>query len=190
MALWTANDSMFGNFQTKTFQEVWDNADDFVAFYKDNGGIPVTIAPDTTAKILYYLLYSRYGNDPIASSDVNRFKWQVMSTIFKYGPTWEKRLEIQEELRDLTLEELQSGTLAVTNNALNPGNKLSKDDELIKNVNQQSRTNYKKGKVEAYAQLAALLETDVTESFLAKFKPLFIKVAMPGIDLWYETEVR
>lgn len=189
MGLWTPNDSMFGNFTTKTFQEVWDNAEDFVSFYKDNGGIPVTIKEET-ATTLYYLLYSRYANDPIASSDVNRFKWQVMSTIYKYGPTWEKRLEIQEELRGLSLDELQAGTLAVTNSALNPGNKLSTDDELIKNVNQQNRTNYKKGKVEAYAQLNALLETDVTEDFLAKFKPLFIKVAMPGIDLWYETEVR
>ena len=190
MGQWTPNDSMFGNFQTKTFQEVFPDDKTFLDFYENNGGIPVTIAPDTTAKILYYLLYSRYGNDPIASSDVNRFKWQIMSIIFKYGPTWERRLEIQEELRGLTLEELQTGTLAVTNNALNPGNKLSTVDELIKNVNQQSRTNYKKGYVEAYAQLNALLETDVTENFLAKFKPLFIKVAMPGIDLWYETEVR
>lgn len=43
--------------------------------------------------------------------------------------------------------------------------------------------------MEAYAQLAALLETDVTEDFLNKFKYLFIKVAAPDYPLLYETEV-
>ena len=39
--------------------------------------------------------------------------------------------------------------------------------------------------MDAYAMLIALLETDVTESFLDKFKKLFLKVVQPELPLWY-----
>ena len=111
-----------------------------------------------------------------------------MAIIFQYGPTWEKRLEIQDKLRKLSIDDLQTGTLSVTNLAKNPGNKLATDDELIKNVNDQSRTKYKKSKLDAYGQLYALLETDVTEEFLGKFKKLFNKFASPTDLLEYYTK--
>lgn len=186
--LWTPNDSLYGNYRTNTFQEIWESADAFLDFFNNNGAYVPDIS-EASARTLYYLLYARYANCPIASSDENRFKFQVLSIIFQYGPTWEKRLEIQTSLRALNLNDIQEGTLAVTNNALNPGNKLTKADELITNVNNQSRTNYKKSKLDAYTQLYAVLETDVTEEFLEKFKKLFIIFAMPSEALWYETEV-
>lgn len=180
-------DSFYGRYRTNTFNEEFPTVEDFIDFYNNNGGIPITIK-EKNAQTLYYLLSARYGECHIAMSSYNRFKYSVMAIIFQYGPTWEKRFEIQENIRKLSIEEIQEGTLAVTNNALNPGNKLTEADELIKNVNNQSRTNYKISKLNAYAKLYELLATDVTEEFIAKFNKLFSKFSFPSDPLFYDIQ--
>lgn len=182
------NKSLYGNYRQVKFTDVWQTAESFVSDYKNNG-IETTIS-DQTATTLYYLLYSRYGNSVLASSDTNRFKYDVWATIFSYGPTWEKRLEIQEKLRNLTDDDLFTGATQIHNHAYNPGTAPSTNtlDELTA-INEQNTSKNKKGKMDAYAMLIALLETDVTESFLDKFKKLFLKVVQPELPLWYATEV-
>ena len=178
------NNSLYGNYRQVKFTDVWQTAESFVSDYKNNG-IETTIS-DKTATTLYYLLYSRYGNSVLASSDTNRFKYDVWATIFSYGPTWEKRLEIQNKLRNLTDDELFPGATQIYNHAYNPGTAPSTNtlDELTA-INEQNTSKNKKGKMDAYAMLIALLETDVTESFLDKFKKLFLKVVQPELPLWY-----
>ncbi len=95
---------MIPQYDTKIFTDIWDNAEDFVYDYK-NVGIPYTIS-DTNATTLFYLLYARYGNNPIANYDETQFKYKVFSIIFQYGPTWEKRLSIQQTLRGLQLSDI------------------------------------------------------------------------------------
>lgn len=181
------NNSLYGNYRQVKFTDVWQTAESFVTDYKSNG-IETTIS-DKTATTLYYLLYSRYGNNVLASSDTNRFKYDVWATIFSYGPTWEKRLEIQNRLRNLTDDELFTGATQIYNHAYNPGTAPSTNtlDELTA-INEQNTSKNKKGKMDAYAMLIALLETDVTESFLDKFKKLFLKVVQPELPLWYTTK--
>ena len=181
------NNSLYGNYRQVKFTDVWQTAESFVTDYKSNG-IETTIS-DKTATTLYYLLYSRYGNSVLASSDTNRFKYDVWATIFSYGPTWEKRLEIQNKLRNLTDDELFTGATQIYNHAYNPGTAPSTNtlDELTA-INEQNTSKNKKGKMDAYAMLIALLETDVTESFLDKFKKLFLKVVQPELPLWYTTK--
>lgn len=182
------NKSLYGNYRQVKFTDVWQTAESFVRDYKNNG-IETTIS-DKTATTLYYLLYSRYGNSVLASSDTNRFKYDVWATIFSYGPTWEKRLEIQGKLRNLTDDELFTGATQIYNHAYNPGTAPSTNtlDELTA-INEQNTSKNKKGKMDAYAMLIALLETDVTESFLDKFKKLFLKVVQPELPLWYATNI-
>lgn len=182
------NKSLYGNYRQVKFTDVWQTAESFVSDYKNNG-IETTIS-DKTATTLYYLLYSRYGNSVLASSDTNRFKYDVWATIFSYGPTWEKRLEIQGKLRNLTDDELFTGATQIYNHAYNPGTAPSTStlDELTA-INEQNTSKNKKGKMDAYAMLIALLETDVTESFLDKFKKLFLKVVQPELPLWYATDI-
>ena len=182
------NKSLYGNYRQVKFTDVWQTAESFVSDYKNNG-IETTIS-DKTATTLYYLLYSRYGNSVLASSDTNRFKYDLWATIFSYGPTWEKRLEIQGKLRNLTDDELFNGATQIYNHAYNPGTAPSTNtlDELTA-INEQNTSKSKKGKMDAYAMLIALLETDVTESFLDKFKKLFLKVVQPELPLWYATNI-
>ena len=98
------NVDMLPQYDTKLMTDVWSKATDFLADYQ-NIGIPTTIS-NQNATTLYYLLYARYGNTPIANYDENQWKYKMFSIIFQYGPTWEKRLDIQNTLRGLQIADL------------------------------------------------------------------------------------
>lgn len=179
--------SLYGSYRQKKFTDVYDSVEKFLADY--NGvGLPTTISQGS-AQTLYYLLYGRYGNDVIASSDINRFKYRLFGIIFQYGPTWEKRLEIQEKLRGLTEDEILTGSRQIYNNAQNPSTEPSTDttDEL-QYINEQNVTKNRRGKLDAYAMLMELLRSDVTNELLTKFKTLFLTVIEPEEPLYYISE--
>lgn len=178
----------FFTYNTLKFTDVWDNAESFISDYGDVG-IPKTIK-DSYATTLFYLLYARYGNNTIAFTDIAQFKYNVFSTIFMYGPTWEERLKLQDKIRNLSDDELLQGGKAIYNTALNPSNKGSTQQlEELDYINSQNTTNYKKSKVEAYALKWDLLNTDVTSEFLGKFKALFRKILDPERPVLYETYI-
>lgn len=185
--------SLYGTYRTKKFGDVWSNVESFIEDYQGIG-IPTTIpVNDTndntagTATTLYYLLYSRYGNSVIASSDPNRFKYNLFSIIWQYGPNWSKNLDIQNKLRELSEEELTQGSIQIYNMADNPSTDPSTDSsEYLQYIKAQNTSNNKKGKLEAYALLDGLLKKDVTEAFLNKFQKLFKLVLEPEELLLYE----
>lgn len=178
-----------GGFRTRTFANIFPSLDDFLNEITSSE-ITIEFQNEGTLKTLYYLLYARYGNSHISYSDENQFKYALYSIIFMYAPTWEKRLEIQKKLRLLSDNELMLGGKAIYNKAYNPGTPPSTDTlEELTTINEQNTTNYKKSKLEGWSLLISLLETDVTEYFISRFKKLFIKVAATGIPLLYETEV-
>ena len=184
-------------YDTKRFTEVWDSADDFKTdlqaspfagciHYGETVG--AVTYPDNVS-LLFYLLYARYGNNPIANMDVNQFKFKVYSCIYQYGPTWQKRLEIQDKLRSLTEAEIMTGAKAIYNHAFNPSTAPSTQAlEELTYINDQNTTGYKKAKIEAYGQLWDLLNTDVTERFIARFKYCFKQFVAPEFPLLYEGE--
>ena len=176
--------SLYGNFRTRTFTDVYTEFETFKEDYT-SCGIPTTLN-DTNLLTLYYLLYARYGNSNIASSDENQFKYKIFSTIFMYGPAWQKRLDIQQKLLNLSDDEIVKGTTAIYNSALNPSQSPSTQAlEELNYINSQNTTKYKKSKIEGYATIYALIETDVTEEFIGKFKKLFITIVEPELPLWY-----
>lgn len=66
-------------YSTNTFSEIYSSVDTFISDY-GTLGLPTTITEDN-AKILYYLLFAKYGNTPIANSDVTQFKIKLQSII-------------------------------------------------------------------------------------------------------------
>lgn len=191
----TCNCSPYGNFRTRTFSNIfyregYNSATVFLDMF-ENSGIPKKLT-DQNLTTLFYLLYARYGNSHIASADENTFKYKLQSIIFMYGPTWEKRLEIQDKLRNLSDSDLLKGSEAIYNTANAPGTSLAglTDSEgKLDYLSGQNTTAYRKSKIEGYATLAALLETDVTKEFIDRFQNLFIKILEPYEPLWYVTEV-
>lgn len=178
--------SYYGGYRTRTFAEIYPEFKIFHDYYK-SGEIPTELK-DESIKTLYYLLYARYGNSHIAYSDENQFRYAVLSTIFMYGPTWEKRIEIQRDIRKLSDDEIRAGSKAIYNHAFNPSQAPSTASlEELEYINDQNTTNYKKSKVNAFADVMAILETDVTERFIGQFKKLFITIVAPDYPLLYET---
>lgn len=102
---------MTPQYDTILFTEIFDNVNKFTYDYQ-HIGIPTTISLQN-AQTLYYLLYARYGNSPIANYDITQWKYKIFSVVFQFGPTWEKRLSVQQTLRDMSLSDLvDNGQLA------------------------------------------------------------------------------
>lgn len=190
MELTTCNCSPFGNFRTRTFSEIYGDSTVFKNSFK-NSGIPLEIT-DTSLTTLYYLLYAKYGNSHIASFDENQFKYKLQSIVFMYGPTWEKRLEIQKKLRNLSEADIVKGSQAIYNSATAPGTELAglvDGEGKLDYIDGQNTTAYRKSKLEGYAILYELIKTDVSREFINKFRELFLKIVEPYSPLWYSTEI-
>ena len=172
-----------------TFSDEFPSATEFKDYYL-NCGIPAKLLDTNNINTVYYLLYAQYGNTPIAFTDENQFRYNIMTRIFMYGPSWERRLQVQDRIRALSEEELSNGSMQIYNNALNPSTpiKTSKSVEggtpIVSNegtmsskqigyINGQNVTINKRGLLEGFAMLEALLVTDVTKDFVKKFNDLF-----------------
>ena len=142
---------------TKLFCDIYDNAEDFVKDYKESGLYnQANSITDEHASLLFFLIYAKHGNSPIANLDINQFKYKMWSIIFQYGPSWEKKLDIQEKLRELSEADIISGSKAIYNRAYNPESLTgpSTTDEIgLEYVSEQNTTNHKKSKLEAYTLL-------------------------------------
>jgi len=184
--------SLFGNFPNRTFADIFPSTEVFVGEYTDSE-LYTEGNKIENPEVLYALLYARYGNSVIASFDENQFKYKVFATIFMYGPTWEKRLKIQKEIRDLNTEDgsLLEGVKYISNLSMNPSTKPNNGDLTpLETINQQTYNGWKKNKLQAYQEILEILKTDVTESFIGQFKKLFITVVEPNLPLWYETNIK
>ena len=175
-------------YNTMSFSDVWSSATSFVSDYNNNE-INTTIT-DEEATLLYYLLYARFGNSPIANSDVNQFKYKVWSIIWQYGPIWSKKLDVQDKIRTLTDEEIQQGTLGIFNHAFNPEQAPGTTQETILNfINEQNTSKMKKSKLSAYLDLYNAIAEDVTEEFIARFYDLFKQFVSPEKRLLYVEDI-
>lgn len=178
---------MLDMYTTKKFNEIYPDATTFLSDYASIG-IPQKITNDN-ATLLFYLLSAKYGNNPISNYSEEQFKFRLFTIVFQYGPTWEKRLQIQDSLRSLTDTQLREGSRAIYNHAYNPSTTPSTDaDDALTYIDNQDTTNYKKSPMEAYALLMDVLRSDVSETFLVQFKKLFKKFVAPWVDYIYVEE--
>ena len=182
----------FGHFYTLTFSDNFPSVEDFITEYRASalgaeGG--VNSLSNSTLTMLYYLLYARYGNSHTIFTDNNQFKYNVFSIIFMYGPTWERRISLQEKIRKLTDEEITEGSMAKHTHADNPGVRSANAYDQIDYIDAENTTKYKKSKIEGLALAGELLDTDVTREFINRFSKLFIKIIAPYAPLYYETDI-
>ena len=182
--------NMIPQYSTVLFTDIWDDVDEFKSDLADSpfAGCISTSNPDNVS-IVFYLLYARYGNNPIANLDELQWKFKIFSTIFQYGPTWEKRLDLQSKIRSLTESDLLTGSKAIHNHAFNPSTAPSTSSLTeLTYINDQQTSSFKKNKLDAYTQQWDMLETDVTEDFLNKFKKCFKIFVSPERPLLYVSE--
>lgn len=181
--------SKYGAYRNVRFCDIFPDLETFKDEYTASA-IPLTtlVAPVSDANVanMYYMLYARYGNSPIVSSDVNQWKYRLWTKIFQFAPTWIKRLKIQDDVRKITQADLEKGGEVVYNHATNPNVEPSTETlEHLPIIDSQNTQNFKKSKIEALGLQWAMLEDDVTGYFLEQFKSLFLKFVMPEFTWLY-----
>ena len=178
---------MMQMYNTKTFNEIFENAADFKAnydLYQAAAGL-LNLMDETDCAITWQLLSAKYGNNPIANWSEDQFKMKIWQTMFQYGPTWVKKLDVQQILRGLTPAQIAQGDFNVYNTALAPDSAVDPDPTPY--INQQNTSKRTKSTLGAYNELLMLLDTDVTEEYISKFKKLFLTV-LDTRDYIYVTE--
>lgn len=176
--------NLFGTYLTKTFKEIFAESTVFINEYSGTEDIT-----DDSLKIIFRLLYGRFANSSITNMDENQFKAKLYGILYMYGPSWQKRVEIQKRLRELTESEILAGAQSIYNHATNPGTEFTEADLLqLKNINDQTSSTYLSGKVRGYENYMMLIKTDVTKTFIDRFESLFIAVVKPQNELLYMTE--
>ncbi len=144
---------------------------------------------EDSLRLTYLLLYGRYANTPIANRDLNQWKVKLYSLIFQYGPTWEKQLSIQKRLREMSEEDIETSGKAIYNNASNPdtgpGTAYTKELPFI---NSQSTSRVSRSKVDSYGILWELLDSNVTETYIQRFQPLFKMFVRQEFPTLYKEE--
>ena len=162
------------------FSQIWASETDFINDY-NACSIPTTIT-EQSAKLLYGLLVGRYFDS------IGQWKQQFMSVIYWYGPSWEKKLELQKKLRTLTDDEIFKGSIQMYNNAANPSTPVMQADNTEKGtlsdkelnfIKEQNVTLNERGKLEGYGYLYDLIVSDVTTVFLRHFDNLCLNCVSP-----------
>lgn len=173
----------------KTFLDVYSNIDEF--YHDFDTAFSVFKPSDMTTEYItktYWLIVSRFGDQAILGyNDEARWKLKLFSLINQYGPTWEKRSEIQKNIRALTLDELKETGKTIYNTALNPNNKPTVDE--LPYVSQQNTNKITLNAIDAYTSQAVQLDDGLDTYYLDHFKELFSKFLLPDRPLYvYENE--
>lgn len=95
--------SIYPIYETETFKDIFPDYQTFHSKLQDN---PLFTNVTINDAFVYYLLYGRYANSPIANLDTTQFEYKFFGILWQYYPTWQKRLNVQEALRDLSLNDL------------------------------------------------------------------------------------
>lgn len=185
------HEPLYGNFRNKKFNQIYET---YESFYKDYGlfkvnGLDPKLLNENSLKTIFMLLSGYYGQSTIANASIDQFKIKLFTLVFQYAPAWEKRLDVQNKIRQLTEEEITTGSKVIYNHAYHDGTAPSTNTlEELPAINEQNTNNYKKSKLEGYASLISLINTDVTKDFVNKFKGLFLTIVEPELPLYYVTE--
>lgn len=182
---------MLPRFDTKLFSDVYPEFSDFKkTFDEEFDSYAKDCITNNSLKTLYYILYARYGNNPIVNRTEDIFKAKLVAITFQKGPTWERKLALQKSLRDLTEADLLAGARTLFNRALNPETEPGTDTDVeLSYINGQDVTKQKRSKLDAYSYLNDVLKNDVTEEFIQSYAKLFSKFVSPTITRIYENDV-
>lgn len=182
---------MLPMYNTKKFNDFYDNATDFLTDYTtyETSISNVNKVDDKYVTITWTLLTAKYGNSPICNWSEEQFKMKLFTIMFQYAPTWVKRLDIQDKVRNLTETDIITGDKTIYNQAIAPNQAPSTQSlEEVTYISNQNTANKKRSKINAYNDLLMLLDTDVTQEYTDKFKHLFLSVVMPQTTSIYVME--
>lgn len=184
-------DQMLPMYNTEIFSQIYPNFESFKdTFDNDFGGYAKDCITSTSLETLFYILYARYGNNPIVNYSINQFKAKLVANTFQKGPTWERKLSLQKSLRDLSEDDLLTGARTILNRAEHDeGSPGTDTDELLGYINLQNVSKMRRSKIDAYSFLQDILKSDVTEEFISSYAKLFSRFVSPTVRRIYPNDV-
>jgi hypothetical protein len=182
---------MLPMYNTKTFSQIFPDFDSMKSvFDNDFDKYAKDCISANSLKTLYWQLFARYSDNPIANLSESIFKAKIVAITYAKGPAWERKLSLQKSLRDLTDSELLAGAKTIFNTARNPETEPGTDtDTELTYINDQSVSKRSRGKLDAYSYLQDVLRNDVTEEFIREFAKLFAKFVSPNVTRIYVTDL-
>lgn len=186
--------SMYGEYETPLFIEMWGTMDNtleekielFKAQWHESG-FDMNEIGDADLNRIFLLLYAKYGNNPIAPHSELRFKYDLYGIIFKHGPNWAQKLKIQNWLRT-NPEGIAEASLHITNTGSHPTTETTGDMTPQMHIGTQSVSGKKKSQLEIYTTVLSLLDDDFTDDFINRFSHLFNPWTAPQPAFRYYTE--
>lgn len=182
----TGQQTIYSDYYNARFADIYP---DFQAFKTAQGEskIPLKIS-QANFQTLYYLMRARWLDSHIKASSIGGFTRRVALTIFQHGPQWQKKLALQDELRNIDLQTARVGDTFINNHAYNPSTQPSTATlTQLPTIDDQVAHKKLKGSVQAIRDLWLMLEEDPTQQFLNKFQPLFISIAASQFAPTYDT---
>lgn len=158
------------------FWETWKQS----PFYIDS-------LTENDLKYVYNYLLASYYSHHFRFIDDFGIALNVMKIINEYYPNVKARLELAEELRELSLEEFKKSGMHIQSAGQNPKTKTQMN-ELINLVDTQNASFQMKSEEQTIrAKFMALLD-GIMEDFGNKFKPLFVTLYGGLTNYIYENE--
>lgn len=168
----------------KNFSDIYSDADTFLA---DMGSLGLEKnLEDDDYKTIFFLLFSRYGDTGITGyGDETRWKMRLQAVIWQYGPEWKKKIALQKEIQGMSVDDAMKGSTMIYNHAVNPSTEpTTGTTEELDFINEQTQNKSKRSKADAIASLWDMLDSNITERFMDKFKNLFTKFTLKDEPLY------
>lgn len=170
---------------SKTFSDLYPSFENFKADL-NLYGYKFTLTEDEL-KLIFIMLVTKYGDSEIISfRNEYRWKMKLQYIIFTYGKEWALKKQIQEQILNLTDEDLLNSSIQITNRADNPATEPStKELEELKYINSQVAQGTKRDKLSILILKYSSIMSQANESFIDRFQELFSKFPLGDKPIWY-----
>ena len=146
------------------FWEAWQQS----PFYNES-------LSETDLKHIYDHLLADYYNWHFIYPDDLGITLNVFKIIDEYYPNVKVRLDLVEQLRNLSLDEFKKSGITINSSGQNP--KIATEmDELIDLVDSQNASFQLKSHEQVLRAKFMSLYDGIMDEFIARFKPLFVKL--------------
>ena len=159
-----------------------DGTDDNVYFWEAWQQSPFynETLTETDLKHIYDHLLADYYNWHFIYPDDLGITLNVFKIIDEYFPNVKVRLDLVEQLRNLSLDEFKKSGITINSSGQNP--KIATEmDELIDLVDSQNASFQLKSHEQVLRAKFMALYDGIMDEFIARFKPLFVKL-YSGVD--------
>lgn len=143
---------------------------------------------DVPKEKTFWLIASEFMDSHVAFSDVDFYNHFAVK-LYTYYKEFEKKTDIINSLLELTEEQVTTEYSDVSNTADVPETPTNTSATVVDYISRQNKLMHLKGKLQANLDLLDNKKAYTVDAFLAKFRPLFIKVVSPEYNYGFGTNV-